>query len=68
MQPAIGVDGNPAADLELAPRHESVLLAVGAEPALGEVHQLGAGLGVLQLGDVDLARADPRRFERCRPA
>ena len=41
-----------------------VLLAVLAEAALGEVHQLGAGLGVLQLGDIDLAGPDAGRLER----
>ena len=43
-----------------------LLLAVLAQPGLGEVHDLGAGLGVLELRDVDVVRADARLLERRR--
>ena len=53
-----------AAVISVAPSADQVLLlAVGAEPALGEVHHLGAGLGVLHLGDVDLVRTDAGHLE-----
>jgi ABC-type dipeptide/oligopeptide/nickel transport system permease subunit len=38
----------------------AILLAVLAQAVFGHVHDLGARLGVLDLGDVDLAGADPR--------
>ena len=44
-----------------------LLLAVRAEAALGEVHDLGTGLGVLDLDDVDLAPARCRPSRRRRP-
>ena len=40
-----------------------LLLAVLAQAGLGEVHDLGAGLGVLQLGDVDVVGADAGLLE-----
>ena len=43
-----------------------LLLAVRAEAGLGEVHDLGAGLGVLELGDVDVGGADAGLLERRR--
>ena len=46
----VGVDRQPAVDLSLAASNHRHLLAVLAEAALGEVHDLRAALGVLQLG------------------
>ena len=43
---------------------QRLLLAVLAEAGLGEVHDLGAGLRVLQLGDVDVLGADAGLLER----
>src|SRR6185312_1374040 len=40
-----------------------LLIAVYAEAVLGHMHDLGAGLGVLQLCNVDLLRADARRLK-----
>ena len=67
-QAAVGVDRQPAADLELAVGDQPLLLAVLAEAALGEVHQLGPGLGVLQLGDVDLPGPMPAASNAARAA
>ncbi len=51
--------------ISVCPREDQlVLLAVRAETGLGHVHQLRAGLGVLDLGDVDLVGSDARRLER----
>ena len=61
---AVGVDRQPAADLGLAGQDQLLLLAVRAQTGLGHVHQLGAGLGVLDLGDVDIAGPDAGLLER----
>ena len=45
---------------------QRLLLAVLAQAGLGEVHDLGARLGVLQLRDVDVLGADARLLERGR--
>ena len=63
---AVGVDRQPPADARGAALDQRLLLAVLAQAGLGEVHDLGAGLGVLQLGDVDVLRADARLLERRR--
>src|SRR5204863_3717309 len=55
---AVGVDREPAADLGLTGRDQRLLLAVLAEATLREVHDLGAALGVLELGDVDVLGSD----------
>ena len=39
------------------------LVPVGAQTGLGHVHQLGARLGVLDLGHVDIARIDAGLLE-----
>ena len=57
-QPAVGVHGETAVDLERALGHQRLLLAVGAEAVLGEVDHLRAGVGVLQLDDVDVLGTD----------
>src|SRR5207245_7709225 len=41
-----------------APGQPLLLLAVLAQAALGQVHDLGAGLGVLQLSDLHLVGPD----------
>ena len=43
-----------------------LLLAVLAEAALGQVHELSAGLGVLELSDVDVGRRDSGGLEGSR--
>src|SRR6185437_8459480 len=60
---AVGVDRQLAADPGCAFGDQLLLLAVGAEAVLGHVHDLGAGLGVLDLGHVDLRWADPGHLE-----
>ena len=55
-----------AADLPAdTAERDAFLLAVGAETVLGHMHDLSAGLGILQLGQVDILRADTCRFEGC---
>ena len=61
---AVGVDRQPAADLGGAVGDELLLLAVGAEPVLREVDDLRPGVGVLQLDDVHVRRAEPGGLER----
>jgi hypothetical protein len=48
---AIGVDRQAPVDLGAALGDQLLLLAVRAEAGLGHVHDLGAGFGVLQLGE-----------------
>ena len=60
----VGVDRKPPVDPRRACRVELLLLAVLAEAALGEVDQLRAALGVLDLRDVDVARVDAGDLER----
>src|SRR4051794_31019876 len=60
---AVRVDRQPAADRGRAALDQRLLLAVLAEPGLGEVHDLGAGLGVLELRDVDVARPEAGELE-----
>ena len=61
---AVGVDREAPAD-PVAPLWISVLLLpVLAETGLGEMHDLGARLGVLQLRDVDVIRSDAGLLER----
>ncbi len=62
-EPAVGVDRHRAVDLGGAVGDELLLLAVGAEAVLGHVDDLGAGVGVLQLDDVDVLRADAGLLE-----
>src|ERR1700759_5454845 len=59
-QPAVGVDRNRAVDLGRAGGHQLLLLAVGAQARLGHVDDLVTGVGVLQLGDVDVLGSDAR--------
>ena len=49
-------------DLGGAVGKQLLLLAVGAQSRLGHVDHLGAGVGVLQLRDVDVFGADPGRL------
>src|SRR5581483_5315389 len=72
-QPAVGVDRQAAADLRLAILDHPLLVAVGAEAVLGHVHDLGAGLRVLDLCDLYVLGPDaghlvarPRRVDRRR--
>ncbi len=51
-------------DLGGAIGHQLFLLAVGAQARLSHVDDLGAGVGVLQLGDVDVLGSDARGFVR----
>ena len=62
-EPAVGVDGKPSADLGRARLDQRLLLAVGAEPGLRHVHDLGAGLAVLELRDLHVARRDAGLLE-----
>src|SRR6202043_3381257 len=57
QQATVGVDGQPAADLGGAVGEQRLLLAVLAEARLGHVDDLGSGVGVLQLSDVDVLGA-----------
>ena len=59
-QAAVGVDRQPAADLGDSVGEQGLLFAVLAQHRLGHVNDFGAGVGVLQLGDVDVLRADTR--------
>ena len=67
---AVGVDRQPATDLGVAGLDELGLGTVLAQPGLGQVHQLRAGLGVLHLRDVDVVGPDrpPPRTRRARRA
>ncbi len=47
-------------DLGGAVGQQLLLLAVGAQAGLGHVDHLGAGVGVLQLRDVDVLGPDAR--------
>ena len=60
-QSAVGVHREPAADLGGALGDEAFLLAVLAEAVLRHVDDLRPGVGVLELGDVDVLGADARR-------
>jgi hypothetical protein len=62
-QPAVGVDRHGPVDLGGAVGQQLLLVAVGAEPGLGHVDDLGAGVGVLQLDDVDVLGPDARGLE-----
>src|SRR5581483_3791963 len=55
---AVGVDRQGAADVGDAPGQPLLLLAVLAQAALGEVHDLRAGIGVLELGHADVVGTD----------
>ena len=61
-QPAIGVDRQPATDFRGTLRNPLLLLAIRAEPVLGHVNQLGSGVRVLQLRDLDVFGTDARHF------
>src|SRR5215207_825773 len=61
---AVRVDRKPAVDPRRAALDQRLLLAVLAQPRLGEVHHLGAGLRVLQLRDVDVLRSYAGLLER----
>jgi hypothetical protein len=50
--------------ISVSPLDHVLLLAVLAEAVLGHVHDLGAGLGVLQLGEVDVLGAHAGHLER----
>src|SRR5262249_40357558 len=63
-QPAVGVHGQPTADLERPRRPQGLLVAVCTEPVLRQVDDLGAGVGVLQLDDVDVLGPDAGLLER----
>ena len=52
-----------AVDLGGAVGEQFLLIAVGAEPALGHVDDLGPGVGVLQLDDIDVFRCHTGLFE-----
>ena len=51
----------------LAVQDQPRLLTVLAEAGLGEVHDLGAGLGVLELGDIDSSGPTPAVSNAARP-
>src|SRR4051812_47633908 len=61
--PAVGVDRQGAAETGRALGDQLLLFAVGAEAVLGHMHDLGAGLGVLDLGDADVLRPDAGHLE-----
>ena len=63
-EPAVGVHRQRAVDLGGAVGDQRLLLAVGAEAVLGQVDHLGAGVGVLQLDDVDVLGTDARHLVR----
>src|SRR3954447_12140144 len=56
---AVGVDGQTATDSGRAALDQRLLVAVLAQPGLGEMHDLRARLGVLQLRDIHVFRPDP---------
>src|SRR5690606_20519399 len=63
--PAVGVDRQPAVDFGGARRDHFLLRSGYTEPAFGHMHDLRTALGVLELRDADLTRADTGLFE-CR--
>src|SRR5512132_2669843 len=63
---AVGVHRQAPVQARGAALDQGLLLAVLAEPGVGEVHDLRAGLGVLKLRDVDVLRPDPGLLERGR--
>ena len=60
-QPAVGVDRQRTVDLGRAVGEQLLLLAVRAQPGLGQVDDLRAAVGVLQLRDLHVGRVRPRR-------
>src|SRR5206468_9846591 len=60
---AVGVNGQPAVGPRRTALDERLLLAVLAQARLGEVHDLGPRLGVLQLRDLNVRGADARLLE-----
>ena len=56
---AAGVDRQAAAELDGAARRERAALALGAEPEVLELQQDGDREAVVELGDVDVGRAEP---------
>ena len=68
MQPPSVLTGSEPS-ISVAPVGDQLLLlAVRAQPGLGQVHDLGAGLGVLELGDVDVVGPDTGLLEGRRAA
>src|SRR3546814_7081690 len=63
---AVGVDGQGAVRAGLPGQDQLLLLSVGTEPGLRHVHELGTGLGVLDLSDVDVLGPDAGGREGCR--
>ena len=58
MSPPSVLTGMRPVDLGGAVGDQLLLLAVGAEAVLGHVDHLGAGVGVLELDDVDVLGPD----------
>ena len=55
---AVGVDGQTARNVCLTLTQQDLLLAVSAETVFSHVHDLGSGLGVLQLGNINVLIAE----------
>ena len=56
--PAAGVDRDRATDVDRAARHERAAFALGAEPPVLDLEQHGDAEAVVELGHIDVGRAE----------